>query len=158
MSQNLMQTDFIANAVNAFVNGNNFTERVVMRDDAAYMNVNVGEPNYAYEVSKDFSLKNNDVKFLCYIGGHAHNDYIWKHDTYEQYQISPICAAVDYDNAKSCDIRRNELSGMSYDCLTSISFDKTNNKVRLTKIGVKATIGGKIRDIEELDLTTTNSN
>lgn len=154
--QSAMVTDFIANAVNAFVNGENYLENIVMKDEAAYLNTE-GGGTYSYTVSKDFSGKASGVKFLCYIGGHCHRDLIFKHNTYNQYEVSPICAATDYGNSANNDIRREVASyfgnGYGVDSLTCISFDP-NRKVRLVKIGSELTLDMERRDFELIDLNS----
>ena len=152
---NCMETDFIADAINAFVGGASYNANVVMKGDASYLNTQ-GGGTYAYNVSKDFSAKNTGVKFICYLGGHSHRDLIWKHNTYTQYQISPICATTHAGNNYGNDIKR-EVSesfgdGFGVDSLTAISFD-TSQKVRLVKIGSDVTTEMTLRDQELIDLT-----
>ncbi len=154
--QSCMTTDFIANAVNAFVNGSNYSENVVMNGEAAYLNTE-GGGTYAYSVQKDFSTKNSGVNFLCYVGGHCHRDLIFKHDTYMQYEISPICAVTDFGNNYGNDIKREVASvfgnNFGIDSLTCISFD-SDKKVRLVKIGSNLTIDMYKRDFELIDLNS----
>lgn len=146
-AQNLMLTDFIANAVNAFINGANYNEKVVMKGDAAYMNtLNDGSIDYAYEVAKDFSTKKTGVKFGCFIGGHTHRDFVWKHPTYNLYQVTPLCATTNISNATGCDIRRTENDGPAKDSLTTVSI--TDNRIALAKIGVNITENATLRDCE----------
>lgn len=152
-SQNNMQTDFIAEAVNAFISGSIYTPKVVMKGDAAYMNVlNDGEINYAYQVSKDFSTKNIGVKFMCYLFGHIHYDAIFRHKVYNQLGMASLCATTDWANSESSDIRRNNKDSISYDSLNVVSFDCLNNKVRLVKLGANVTDNMVARDYEMISL------
>lgn len=152
-AQNLMDTDFIANAVEAFKNGTYYSEKIVFKGDAAYLNtLNDGTIDYAYEVSADFSNKNTGANFLVYIGGHVHGDIVWKHNTYNQYQISPICAKTVMSGFKS-DLMRTSTDGLCKDALTIISFDSENKKVRLVKIGANIVQNGDKRDFEVIDLS-----
>lgn len=152
--QNCMETDFIADAINAFVNGNNYSEDVVMSGEASYLNTQ-GSGTYAYSVQKNFANKNTGVKFLCYIGGHCHRDLIFKHNSYAQYEVSPICAVTNYAGNSGNDIKRKVASvygnGFGVDSLTCISFD-SSGKVRLVKIGEEVTTDMDIRDVELLNL------
>lgn len=151
-AQNLMLTDFFANAIDAFRNGDNYVEKIVFKGDASYLNtLSDGVVNYAYEVSADFRNKNIGADFLVYIGGHVHGDIIWKHDTYNQWQVSPICAKTAMSGFKS-DLMRTSADGLCKDALTIVSFDKENRKVRLVKIGANVTQQGDKRDIEVIDL------
>ena len=152
-SQNNMQTDFISEAVNAFISGSVYTPKVVMKGDADYMNVlNDGEINYAYQVSKDFSTKNIGVKFMCYLFGHIHYDAIFKHKVYNQLGVASICATTDVGNSSPSDIRRNNKDSISYDSLNVVSFDCSNNKIRLVKLGSNVTYNMVARDYEMIPL------
>ena len=148
--QNDMETDFIADAINAFVNGVYYSTNVIMKGEASYLNTQGG---YAYSVSKDFSQKNLGVKFLCYLGGHCHRDLIFKHDSYLQYQISPICATTQWQNNANNDIKRTDEDGYGKDCLTIVSFAKDSESVKLVKIGVDVTTDMTVRDQEVIKLT-----
>lgn len=152
-SSNSMETDFIANAVDAFVRGVSYNEKIVYKGNASYRNTrNDGSKNYVYEVSKDFSEKNSNVKFLFYVGGHVHNDLIWKHNTYNQYQVTPICAATAYHLSPNSDIRRSNINdSVDYDSITVVSAD-SSRKMRLVKLGVDTTADMEKRDVEMIDL------
>ena len=148
MSQNLMQTDFIRNAVVAFIKGSNYSEEVVMKGSAAYLNTipSGGGDDYAYLVEKDFSTKNSDVNFLGFVGGHVHRDLVWKDASENIYQITPCCAATDMENAKNNDIRCTSEDGPAKDSLTAVSF--ASGRIALAKIGVNVTENGTARDYE----------
>lgn len=147
-SQNDMATDFVRDAVAAFIAGSSYSANVVFKGKAAYMNI-AGGNTYAYSVAKDFSTKNSGVKFLGFIGGHAHRDFIWKDDSENIYQIAPNCAFSYGDNAKFSDIRRTDSDGLAFDSLTVASF--ANGRIGLVKIGVNVTDRGTKRDYMVLD-------
>lgn len=148
--QSDMQTELIQNALIAFKDQNNYTEKVVMKRNAAYLNVlNDGTIDYAYSVSKDFSQLNSGVHFLGVIGGHSHKDLIWKAPADNIYQIAPVCAVVNSANSGQSDIRRTSAYGIARDSLTIISF--AADRIGLVKIGVNVTDRGTFRDYEVLD-------
>lgn len=143
-SQNSMKTDFIANAVNAFVNGEVYSEKIVMKNEASYLN-NIlnddGENYYAYSVFKDFTTKNTGVRFAFFIGGHIHFDLVWKHPN-GLYQVSPICSTTEKANSRNNDVARpTNYDDISTDCLTVVSVAK--NRMALVKLGCDTTINGK---------------
>ncbi|MBR4967714.1 MAG: metallophosphoesterase [Bacteroidaceae bacterium] len=161
IATNNMVTDFIANAIEAFNNGSNYTEKVVFNGSSIFLNTQTdGDGNaYSYEVSKDFSAKQSGAKFLCYIGGHTHMDIIWKHNTYNQYQVSVATCNMSYAQCYKSDIKRNSLGGnrttdgdVSRDSFTAVSFDNDNSAVRLVKIGGTVTMDMELRDFEKLSL------
>lgn len=145
-ASNLMQTDLIADAVNAFIHGTNFAETV------RYV---VNGVTYCYDISKDFSHKASGTKFMCYLGGHSHKDLIWKHDTYDkQWMVAPICTnAEGYHQCPGADIRRSRIfTNPNYDCLTTIAFNTTDRTISLTKLGVDVTDEMTPRDYEKIAL------
>lgn len=149
-TQTNMSTDLIRNAIVAFKNSENYSEKVVMSGNAAYLNVlNDGTIDYAYQVSKDFSQKNTGVYVLGLIGGHAHRDLIWKDATEELYQVCPNCAAVDSSNDAGGDVRRTKTDGIAADSLTVASF--ASGRVGLVKLGVNVTDRGTFRDYEVIE-------
>lgn len=155
-SQNLMQTDFIRNAVVAFVKGDNYNEDVIMKGGAAYLNRLDKEPSesddgyqYAYNVSKDFSKKNSNVNFLGFVGGHVHWDLVWKDASENIYQITPCCVSTAIQSATNSDIRRTSEDGPAKDSLTAVSF--ASGRIALAKIGVNVTENGTARDYEVIN-------
>ena len=146
-SQNSMTTDFVRNAIAAFMAGSNYSEKVVMKGNAAYLNtLNDGTIDYAYEVSKNFAQKNTGVYLLGLLGGHSHRDIIWKDPSQNIYQVAPNCAIVDGSNDKNGDVRRTNTDGIAADSLTVVSF--SNGRIALVKIGVNVTENGTDRDYE----------
>lgn len=145
----LMQSEFLGDAIKAFVDGENFSMNVVMKDAASYLNTQ-GGGTYAYSVSKDFSQKNSGVKFLCAVTGHAHRDLIYKDATRGIYDIKPTTAnTVNYAQMAYSDIKRTSEDGYAKDSLTSISFHD-DNSVSLVKIGANVTTEMTYRDIEKV--------
>lgn len=151
-TQNSMVNDFIRDAVVAFVEGANYSDKIIMKNEAAYMNVlNDGVIEYAYQVSKNFSSKNAGVYLLGFIGGHAHRDFIWKDATKNIYQVAPNCARVDGLTDRNGDVRRSWVDSLSYDSLTVASF--ASGRIGLVKLGVNVTERGTFRDYEVIDTT-----
>ena len=148
-SQNYMATDFIADALNAFMNASNFSETVTTKQNT--------EASYIahYSVSKDFSQRDAG-KVLVLFGGHVHRDIVWRHPTYtELYQITPMTSnTTSFGNYKYADIcLQSDASAFKYiDSLTSVSAKE--GRIALCKIGVKATTSGELRDIEVIDTST----
>ena len=145
-SQNYMATDFIADALNAFVNASNISSTVSTKSgsDAAYLS--------DYTVSKDFSQRSAG-KISAIIGGHVHRDVVWRHPTYtELIQVTPMCSITtsNYNN-QNCDIRlQNDYRYTKYtSSYTSVS--AADSRIALCKIGCKATIEGLIRDIDVIN-------
>ena len=142
-SQNYLATDFIANAINAFVTGANYAETVSTKQTSA--------ANYIadYSVSKDFSSLGAG-KFLGYVGGHIHKDIVWRHPTYEgQIQICVMTSCTtSQPNNKNCDIRllADTYEAINSDSLTSVSFSV--GRLGLAKLGIKYTLDGRVRDTE----------
>lgn len=151
-SQNLMRTDFIRNAVVAFIEGSKYSEEIVMKGEAAYLNSipSADGSDYAYKVEKDFGTKNSNAHFLGFIGGHTHRDFVWKDASENIYQITPCCATTEIANATGCDIRRTNEDGPAKDSLTAVSFSST--RIALAKIGVNVTENGTVRDCEVIKL------
>ena len=147
-TQTCMATNFIKNAIVAFKTGSDYSEKVVMSGSASYLNtLNDGSINYAYEVSKDFSVKNTGAYLLGLLGGHCHRDIIWKDG--DIYQIAANCAKVDAANDRNSDIRRTATDGLSADSLTVVSI--ASGRFGLVKLGVNVTENGTFRDYEVID-------
>ena len=145
-----MSTDFIRNAVAAFVGGSNYSEKVVMNGRAAYLNtLNDGSIDYAYEVSKNFAAKNSGVFFIGFLGGHTHQDFIWKDATENIFQVSPTCTTAYGSNSRYGDIRRTEEDGLAADSLTV--FSGAEGRIALVKIGVNVGDEGDFREYEVID-------
>lgn len=145
-----LNVDFYAEAVNAFVNGTNFSMNVSFKDKGAYLNIQ-GGGTYAYSVLCDFSQKNTGAKFICYIGGHIHADYIFRHPTYtNQIQVCPITTGQGRDTYS--DITKDTNINETTDSLTVVSPDTSSNKLKLVRIGCDVTSKMKKRDIESIDI------
>ena len=147
--------DFVSDAINAFQNGLNFVHKVRMKDEAEYLNVNTdASGNYAYEVSCDFRNKNAGARFACLFGGHMHLDAIFKHNTYNQYQVLATTANTSqvYIGGSGADMPRAKEDCLSYDCLTVVGQDTDTQKIRLMKIGQMVTTDCTLRDQEVIGL------
>jgi len=144
-AQNYMNTDFVADALNAFVLGNSYTATISTKTDT--------EASYIsdYSVTKDFSLRGTG-KLGLIIGGHVHRDVVWKHPTYTyMYQVTPMCSiTTSRDNNYTADIRlQNDVSFDKYiDSLTA--FAVADGRAALAKLGCKFTTDALVRDIEVL--------
>ena len=135
---NYMTNDFIADAINAFVNKSVFSTECSANISGLA----------SYQVSKDFS--NVVATFNSFIGGHVHKDFIWKHQTYTyQYQVTPICSNTTLQAlSKDADLRMTLASEqkITSDALTTVSFGE--NRIGLIKLGVNVTDTGERRDYE----------
>lgn len=142
--QNYMTNDFIADAINAFQNKELFSTTCSSQYPADMP---------SYNVNKDFT--GVDATFHSFVGGHSHKDLIWKHNTYLQYQVAPVCANANSNvQARNADIRRSDSSSsntIDVDCLTVASFGA--GRLGLVKIGVNVTENGDKRDFEVIDIT-----
>lgn len=130
------ETDFISDIVEAFKNGENYSETV---------SYNTLSP---YNVACNFANKNAGVKFMGFIGGHFHSDIVFKHATKSWLKAVHVCASGSNSNG---DIRLID-TGMGYwqHNFTLVGFDVANNALNLIKIGSKLTDDGYIRDCERI--------
>ncbi len=154
-AQNSMENDFFADVVDAYVNGAAYSAYIAFKGNASYRNTltNSEGKAYAYHLSADFSGKNSNTRFMCYIGGHVHRDCVWNHSTYNnQWQVTPVCATTGYHQSPTSDIRRSSVDGLDYDSITSISFNTSNRAISLVKIGVDVTENMENRDFEKIVL------
>ena len=165
--QSHMESDFIADAVNAYMNKEVFDYNVVFDGDASYLNTFTDDSwkSYAYNVNKDFSSVQGI--FHCYIGGHSHKDVVLQHTIYpKQKQVIVIDAnSTYYRQSINNDIRRinivtntdtnkqrNKITHPALNCLTTVSVDANLNMIRLTKLGIRRTDSGDARDIEAISI------
>jgi len=127
-------TDFLANLVDAFVNGENYFESV------EYLGMT------PFTVSCDFSKKNAGVKFVGFLGGHFHTDIVFRHNTKNLYAFhtSSIGSMSDNDIHFFTDVNR------FYCNFTVASMDCVAGALNLIKIGLKLTSDGVVRDSERL--------
>ena len=144
--QNYMTNDFFADAINAFVNGSNFSTTCASIYPTEML---------SYSVSKNFASKNAGVSFHSFVGGHVHQDCVWKHQIYNQYQVTPICTnSHTWQQCPNADIRRVSSfinNDIAADCLTVISYGL--GRLGLVKIGVNFTENGERRDFEVIDIS-----
>lgn len=142
---NYMATDFIANAINAFMNGSNYSEDVAFSGSAEYLNVD----GKAYSVSKDFSAKNSGVKFGCCLSGHTHNDLVFRHNTYTSIiSVNPICILFSAVYRGSSDVYRTKQFPLASTLVSLGSPDF----VKLIRGGVSMTMEMYRRDFEKIYL------
>lgn len=148
-SQRLFSTDIWAEAVNAYKNRVPYTCNMICTGDAEYLN----DQSTGIYWTESYDFSNAKGSFLCFIGGHCHKDFIWKHNTYAyQKQVSPVCANSAYEDSKFSDIRRTWLDSLSKDSLTFIGCNLDNSKLGLVKLGVNVTEKAEPRDFEVLEL------
>lgn len=153
--QSDMVTNFITNAIHAFNTRSNYNEKIRFKGDASYLNIiSDTEGNYAYQVSKDFSTVSTNASFICYLGGHSHKDYVWKEEQYNQYQIAPVCTNNTYwAQMPNADIRKSQnKDDISFDSLTSVSFDIEESMLKLVRLGGTITEYMENRDYECINL------
>lgn len=133
--------DFYADAVNAFINGSNYSATLTFNRDVD-----------SFSVSKDFSAKASGVKFYSFIGGHWHEDLIFKHETYNLWEVAPVDANTIYaPQSAHNDICRSVDNGEAKDCLTAVAFG--DGVLGLTKLGIDMTSNGTYRDFEVLNIS-----
>ena len=155
-SHYMMETDFLAELIEAYKNKATYSKDIVMNGTASYMNKQ-GGGTYAYHINKDFS--NAKGMFMCWLGGHWHTDLIWQHDNYNQYQITPTWTNQrDWNDYQATDIVVSQENDVSNDCLTNVSFNVDEGKVGLVKIGQNITLFGKKRDVEVIDINENHPN
>lgn len=120
-------TDFIANATNAFVNGESFSQ-----DGAA----------------ANFANKNSGVEFMCFVGGHHHRDGIVYHSTFENLKqvLVTTTAGNKYTNVPDITVYENNPT------ITLLRIDKAKKRIMLAKLGSRVSKDGYIRDYECVDL------
>ena len=135
-----MVTDFIADAINAFQ---------IKADFSITCESTNPEDMPSYTVSKDFS--NVAGVFHSLIGGHDHLDLVWKHRSYNQYQITPVCGNPTQIQAGKSDIRRAFVDSVSFDSITIVSCRA--GRIGLVKLGQNMTENGKKRDFEVIDIS-----
>ena len=151
---NAMSTDLLPEIVDAFINKSAKQIHVKMKSgdwhdsDASYLNTITGSDGekYAYDLDVDFTDR-NDCYFAGYVGGHAHDDLIYKHDSYKgQYSVNPVCAITEQANRRHADIIDVREDSLCYDALTCFSCSK--GRIALSRLGNTLSINGKHRDIE----------
>jgi len=170
--QYCMSTDILSEIVNAFINKQDVSLKVVMSDGirwhgggASYLNTVHDDGTYCYKIDVEFSNRvNNDAYFGCYIGGHVHKDMVFKHNSYNnQFSINPICANNAAAMVANADVARPySTDGLSYDALTTVSVsgnltgDSTprtaNIRIALARLGNDRTIQGTTRDYEVINV------
>jgi len=139
---NFMVQDVLGIIVNAFTNGTSGSLSVTNTG---------GMPTYT--LSYDFTNKNIGAKFMCFLSGHTHVDFIFK-NTYSQYNIIPIFSDSTTRQYATKDVPTviDDME-VARDALTAVAFDLDNDGVILTRVGTTATTEGYLRDTERLDLT-----
>ena len=151
---NAMYTDLLPEIMDAFINKSAKQIHVKMQSagwhkaDASYLNTINGSngEKYAYDLDVDFTERNN-CYFAGYIGGHVHDDLIYKHDSYKgQYSVNPVCAITEQANRRHADIIDVREDSLCYDALTCFSCSK--GRIALSRLGNTLSINGKHRDIE----------
>lgn len=151
---NAMYTDLLPEIMDAFINKSAKQIHVKMKSagwhkaDASYLNTTNGSngEKYAYDLDVDFTER-NDCYFAGYIGGHVHDDLIYKHDSYKgQYSVNPVCAITEQANRRHADIIDVREDSLCYDALTCFSCSK--GRIALSRLGNTLSINGKHRDIE----------
>ena len=146
-----MSTDLIADIVNAFINKTTLEGEKVIVSAKTYLNTNDDGDGvkYYYKISADFSGR-NDCYFAGYVGGHAHKDLVFKHDTYTgQWGVNPICGMTDRANSALSDVARPRVDGIAYDAITTVSFKQ--GRLALVRIGNTWMDNGNVIDFEVID-------
>ena len=164
------ENDIFATLANAFKNGENGSINVRVPDgglsDLRRLNVNTENGvTYAYKLNYDFSSKNTGTKFLCFLSGHSHVDYVLK-DVYGTYNIvatftdattrqqTPASTSDQRQKATVNDCPRStDNKSIARDALTAVAFDVVQEAIILTRVGTTATTDGYKRDVDRVDLT-----
>jgi hypothetical protein len=132
----LGNTDFIADVVDAFVRGVNYSETI------DYSTIT------PYNVSCDFTGKNTGVHFVGFIGGHFHKDLVLEHTTYSyQKGVYPSSIGAFLANTDIIFLLKRNIFFCNF---TAVSFDITNEAMQLVKVGAKLTDDGYLRDCERI--------
>ena len=147
--QSAMVDDFFANIINAYINRESITEKVIVASaiwsgNGSYLNtLDDGDGvKYYYKVDADFT--NAKATFCSFIGGHVHTDIILKHNKYNLYGINPTSGVID--KWSKVDTARTRKDNLAHDAITCLSW--TTNEIRLARIGNLYSKFGKKRDIE----------
>ena len=162
VSHNCMQTDIIAEIVHAFTTRSALNINVATKPEsaygignnrAAYLNglTDVHGNKYWYNLSATFSNVDESVKFIAFIGGHTHFDAITRHNRYKELiQITETGTInVNQKNMGTSDIKTStDAKNIAYNCINIEGFDPIDMVTRLTKIGARYNIDGKIRDFD----------
>ena len=107
----------------------------------------------SFSISYDFGGKNVGAKFMCYISGHTHADFITK-NAFGQYNFISRFTDSITRQSRALDVPvSNDNNDITRDALTAVAFNTKDNAVVLTRIGTTATSDGYLRDTEGVDLT-----
>ena len=131
---NNMQGNPIGDIVQAFIEGTSINH--------SYTTTMISETRTS-TVDKDFTDRGTG-KFICYVSGHSHAPFVLKDGTYNnQIQILLPSASANYYQRKADDIRPTEESPNFY----YLSFDTTNNFIKIVKEGNRTTMDMVERNI-----------
>ena len=155
-----MDKDIIADIVNAWQNKTaNFSEKVgvrtdhtLVRNDADYLNTLVdGDYHYYYEVTANFSGRNNTAYFAGYISGHEHFDMVEQSKQYPtQFNVIPCCSGAAFRSGNDTANLVYDTDSVAYDNLTT--FSCASGRIALARIGNTKTINGIDRDLEIINI------
>ena len=124
--QSLVSGDPIPTIIDAFINGTNLVTSFTHTGDAAYLST--------VNISVDFTARGVG-EFICYLAGHHHQDMIATVDAFPtQKQVYFVCSTISDGKNQFSDLNRTE-DKKSQDALTIMSFDTTNKKINLVRIG-----------------------
>jgi hypothetical protein len=107
-------------------------------------------------ISKDFSeggVSHAD-KFVCYLTGHWHKDYVLKHPTLPQIDIAQTCTAIENHGSNKyskCDIP-SSTSGKNQDSFNVVAVDMYRRAVNLVRIGSDVTTDLRERKMISIEL------
>lgn len=114
-----------------------------------------GSPS-SITVTDDFSSVSSSVEFIAHVTGHIHEDSVcYLPTTQKQLMLNvsccvPMVGGSSYPYlADDCDITRLPY-GKTQNCINFYVIDRTNKKVKITRVGGTRTYDRKVRDYMEI--------
>lgn len=131
----------IVDIVDSFINGTAIDNDYSFHSEASYLS--------DINATTDF-VSRGAGKFICYLSGHHHQDVVSKVTSNpDQLQINFVCSSSSSGQNVYGDLHR-KAGEKSEDALTVISFDTTNKKIKLVRIGATTTYDMRERKIIEI--------
>ena len=102
-------------------------------------------------VTIDADFTNASGKFVCYLNGHTHRDYIGKSSRSTNIQTNVCVTAACCTNYSQYDDLQRVAGQRSEDCFNVISIDTDRKKIRILRIGADTTLNMTHRDMTQVD-------
>lgn len=140
-SNTVSDPDLIPEIINAWINGTTLISSYPFTGSASYKT--------DITVNADFTVRGAG-DFICYLAGHAHVDAVGTVPGYaNQLQLVFTCATSDAARNQYGDLQRQ--SGQrSEDCFNIVSFDTSNRKIKIVRVGAQITFDMRQRDYIEI--------